>query len=78
MEAGCPICGLELETSMRCLWDCPSARDAWAVGPKKFHKSSTEGTDFRQVMEEMCNTCSEEELQFFTGLARKLWFRRNE
>jgi hypothetical protein len=29
-------------------------------------------------MEEMCNTCSEEELRFFTGLARKLWFHRNK
>ena len=48
------------------------------MGPKKFLKSSIEGTDFRQVMEEMCNTCSEDELRFFTSMARKLWFRRNE
>jgi hypothetical protein len=49
-----------------------------AVGLRKLQKSSLGGPTFWHVMEEMCKTCTEEELRFFTRLARNLWFRRND
>jgi hypothetical protein len=74
----CPICTLAEETCFHILWDCPSARDVWSGGLKKFQKSSSPGPTFRHVVEEMFQSCEETELSLFVGTARRIWFRRNE
>jgi hypothetical protein len=28
----CPICGLEEETAVHILWECPTAQDVWCMG----------------------------------------------
>jgi hypothetical protein len=35
----CPISGLEEETALHILWECPSARDAWGVGVQNSKKA---------------------------------------
>lgn len=77
-ENMCPICGLEEETSFHIFWDCPSARDIWGATLKKFQKSYLRGPTFLHVVEEMCQTCDKKELSLFVGLARRIWFRRND
>jgi hypothetical protein len=77
-ETMCPICNLAEETCFHILWDCPSARDVWSGSLKKFQKSSSIGPTFRHVAEEVFKTCDEMEISSFVGIARRIWFRRNE
>jgi hypothetical protein len=37
-DALCPICGREQETTLRILWTCISAMDAWSVGLRRLQK----------------------------------------
>ena len=77
-DALCPICGLEEETSLHILWDCPSARDVWRTSIKKIQKSSIRGSNFMNVVEESSKIYDEEELCSFIGTARRVWFHQNE
>lgn len=74
----CPICELEIETTFHILWECPSAMDEWGVSSTFFQKSSRNGPAFIHVTEKVFQKCEEEDIKLFVGLARKLWFRRNE
>jgi hypothetical protein len=56
------------------LWN----RDVWSGSLKKFQKSSCRGQTFKQLAAEMFQICEEEELCRFIGIARRIWFRRNE
>jgi hypothetical protein len=77
-DALCPICTLEEETCFHILWSCPSARDVWSGSIRRFHKSSLNGPTFRSVVEEMLQSCDEDEFRLFVEIARRVWFRRNE
>jgi ribonuclease HI len=74
----CPLCGLVTETSFHVLWDCSSARDVWSMCERKIQKSHFDGPNFMEVVEGIFKKCEEEEINLFVGLARKIWFRRNE
>jgi hypothetical protein len=74
----CPLCGLVTETSFHVLWDCSSVRDVWSMCERKIQKSHFAGPDFMEVVEGIFNKCEEEEINLFVGLARKIWFRKNE
>jgi hypothetical protein len=60
------------------LWDCPSARDVRSGSLKKFQKSSSWGPTFRQAVIEVIQGCDDEAISLFVGIARRIWFRRNE
>ncbi|XP_059431505.1 uncharacterized protein LOC132165008 [Corylus avellana] len=74
----CPVCGLEVETGFHILWQCASAMDVWAMGHKIFQKSYFAGPEFLQVVTSLFESCSQEVLCQFVGLARRIWLRRNE
>jgi ribonuclease HI len=78
MDSKCFFCELEVETCSHILWQCPSARDVWSMGPPKIQKSTITGPDFMQIVESIFDDCSEEETVQFMGLARHIWLRRNE
>jgi hypothetical protein len=77
-DSSCPLCGRESETAFHILWHCPSARDVWCVGNKRFQKCSFGGPDFMQVVEGLWRRCEEEEFCSFVGIARRIWLRRND
>jgi hypothetical protein len=77
-DPSCPMCGLEVETPIHLLWNCPSAMDVWGASCKKLMKSTLKGPRFINVVEEVLQNGNEEETKLFVGLARKLWLRRNE
>jgi hypothetical protein len=60
------------------LWQCLSARDVWSMGNKKLQNSATIGLCFPEVIENLFDKCSQEDMVQFAGLARRIWFRRNE
>jgi hypothetical protein len=47
------------------------------VGPKKLQKSSGDGLEFLQVVEDVFTTCSLEDIAQFAGVARRIWLRCN-
>jgi hypothetical protein len=78
MDSSCHLCGRESETAFHILWHCPSARDVWCVGNKRFQKCSFGGPDFMQVVEGLWCRCEEEEFCSFVGIARWIWLRWND
>jgi hypothetical protein len=54
------------------------ARNVWGVSGRKLQKSSLCGPTFFHMMEGIFKCCKEEEIKLFVGLARKVWFQRNE
>jgi ribonuclease HI len=77
-DASCPICRMEEETAIHILWQCPSAKDVWSMGPKAMQKSTDEGRHFKGVVEAAMVKYSLEDMAFFAGVARRIWLRRNE
>jgi ribonuclease HI len=77
-DSTCPLCGLEDETVLHVMWQCPSAADVWSMGCRKLQKWSFEGRVFLQLAEKVFNNCETEEIQLFVGTARLLWLRRND
>jgi ribonuclease HI len=73
----CIFCMSECETVKHILWDCPSASDVWGVCGRKVQKSSGEGSTFIEVLENMIERGTIEDLEFHAVIARKIWFRRN-
>lgn len=73
-----PICGLEEETTLHILWECPSARDVWCVGSTKLQKSPSIGMSFLEIVDVIFKNCTTGEILHFAGIARLLWLRRNE
>jgi hypothetical protein len=78
MDSLCPFCEQDMETCFHILWQCPSARDVWSMGPIKIQKSFFSSPDFMQIVEGIFGACTEEEMVQFVGLARRIWLRRNE
>jgi ribonuclease HI len=76
-DPSCPICGLEAETIIHILWQCPSAQDVWSEGCIKVQKSSCSDLDFLQVAERILEKCDMEEFQNFVIVTRRIWLRRN-
>ena len=78
MDPTCPLCGREVGSGFPILWQCPSAMSVWSKGCPKIQKSSFVGPDFMQVVEGVFSKCSNEEVEQFVGIIRRIWMRRNE
>jgi ribonuclease HI len=77
-DSRCPICGLEAETTLHILWQCPSAMGVWSEGGRKIQKRAVECQSFLHVVEGVFQECDSEDIRIFVGVARRLWLRRNE
>jgi hypothetical protein len=77
-EPLCPICGLEPETTLHILWECQSSRDVWSLGSRVLQKSAIYGENFKEVIENLLQRCSQEDMIQVAGLTRRIWLRRNE
>jgi ribonuclease HI len=76
-EAMCIFCKQEVESTRHVLWDCLVAMDVWGGCDRKFQKAQFQGTDFRDVWEDLILRCNGDELAFSAILARNIWQRRN-
>ncbi|XP_042964700.1 uncharacterized protein LOC122298922 [Carya illinoinensis] len=77
-DSACPICLHPTETIEHTLWDCPSARDVWALSNRKFQKASTPSPSFAEKLESLEVTKETKELLLFAITTWNLWKRRNE
>jgi hypothetical protein len=73
----CPMCNLEIETTVHALWSCPSAQDVWADYSSRIQKSSCDTKEFMGIMQWLMDKCTDEEIQMVTLVARQIWHRRN-
>lgn len=75
--ATCPICGQEEETAMHVVWQCPAARDVWAVSFKAAQKWPSAEEDFLLLWDKFMDRLTDEELEFAAVLTCLIWLRRN-
>jgi hypothetical protein len=68
----CIICGMEVESRLHILWQCPSAMDVWCVGCPKFQKSPSVSYDFLEVVEGLFDKCTREEMKLFCSIVRRI------
>jgi hypothetical protein len=76
-DSDCPICGLEAETTLHILWQCPSAMDVWSEGGRRIPKRKAESQSFLHVVEGIFKEGDSDVIQLLVGVARHLWLRRN-
>jgi ribonuclease HI len=63
---------------MHILWQCQSSRDVWSLGNRAVQKSAICGGSFKEVLENLFQKCSQDDMEQVAGLARRIWLRRNE
>jgi ribonuclease HI len=78
MDPLCMFCGMEVESGLHILWQCPSTMDVRSGGCPKFQKCSSAGHDFLEVVEGLFDKCTKEEMELFCSTVRCIWMRRNE
>uniref|UniRef100_A0A2N9FCX4 Reverse transcriptase zinc-binding domain-containing protein n=1 Tax=Fagus sylvatica TaxID=28930 RepID=A0A2N9FCX4_FAGSY len=49
-EANCPVCSQQEETTLHALWQCPLARNTWALVQGRVQKLPNQGGDFSIFM----------------------------
>ena len=71
----CLICERGVESPIHILWKCPSAMDVWSVSYKFFQKSTMDGLDFINLLDDVMLRGNVEEVHLFAGITRMLWIR---
>ena len=64
-EDKCSVCTIESESSIHALWDCATAQDIWAGSVRKLQKFKHGQSDLLQLMEELLERLSLEEMELF-------------
>ena len=61
----CPICLRESENTIHVLWECAAVQDIWAGSYQKLQKRSSRVVDVMQLMEDLIDRLTKEELELF-------------
>jgi hypothetical protein len=77
-EPSCPICGLEVETTLHILWECISACDVWGASEWRFQEFSLNAGNFLQLAEMFVNEGEGNIFEIFAYTAKQIWTTRNE
>ncbi|XP_040988934.1 uncharacterized protein LOC121236549 [Juglans microcarpa x Juglans regia] len=72
-----PICRLEPESVMHALWACFVVKDVWFVYSRRLQKMKVGFKSFKEVVEHVIATLSEEDVELFACIAYHVWRRRN-
>lgn len=76
-DASCELCQQATETVVHVLWECGVAQDIWAGCRGILQKRVCDQVDFFQLMEDMRDRLSREELELFWGQCWLIWNQRN-
>ena len=76
-EEKCSVCTLEPESTIHALWDCAAAQDIWAGSACKLQNFKHGQLDLLQLMDELLERLSLEELELFWTQAWLIWNQRN-
>ena len=73
----CPICLQEDETTLHTLWQCPMARNTWALIPGRMQKLPNHGGDFSLFMQKIFSDFSKEAVEDWAVITWAIWNARN-
>lgn len=74
----CSLYGQYDETTGHILWECPFARNTWALVRGKIHKSSSEAPCFYLLARQMLDRLPKKEMEVWAMTAWSLWTARNK
>lgn len=73
----CELCCQQAETVSHLLWECPFARNVWAMFKGRTQKCSNEANDFFLLFKQMQIKLSQLELERWAVTAWSIWNARN-
>ncbi|KAL0010776.1 hypothetical protein SO802_005884 [Lithocarpus litseifolius] len=73
----CELCIRRDESSLHVMWECSVAQDVWAGSIRKLQKGTCEARETRQLVEEMIQKLTLEELELFFVQAWLIWSQWN-
>ena len=72
------MCCQQRETVCHILWDCPLARNVWALVRGKIQKSNAHASDFFPLTRSMLESLPIEEMELWAVLSWAIWNARNK
>ncbi|XP_075640643.1 uncharacterized protein LOC142612431 [Castanea sativa] len=73
----CSICCQQSETTCHILWECPLARNVWALVRGKLQKSNSATVNFLMLARQMMERLDKKELEVWSITAWSIWNARN-
>ena len=77
VEPRCAIYHQPRETVCHTLWECPLARNVWALVKGKIQKSVDHASDFLELTRSMLERLPKEEMERWSVIAWAIWNARN-
>ena len=74
----CEFCTQHIETTCHVLWECPFARNVWALAGRRIQKCSNSASDFFELFRSMTTRLNQQELELWTVIVWALWNARNK
>ena len=69
----CRLCQQKTETTGHVLWECPLARNVWALVKGKIQKCSNEACDFFLLFGFMVQSLDQRDLELWATVAWAIW-----
>ena len=78
MDTHYELCFQQLEFAGHLLWECPFARNVWALCLAKIQKCANEATDFFLLFQVLAKRISKPELEKWATISWGIWNARNK
>ena len=74
----CTICGQHDETTVHILWECPLAKNVWALVRGKLQKCNANALNFYVLFRHLVDRLNRKELETWAMISWALWNARNK
>jgi hypothetical protein len=73
----CPMCGMEGDSTVHAIWNCPTAQAVWNECPARIHKCTVMEGGFLALFGSLSFRLEKEEIKLLVMVAQRIWFCRN-
>ena len=77
LDPACAICNQHDETVAHALWECPMARNVWAMVAGKLQKRNSVAEDFYSLVRELMAVLTSNEVEVWAIVSWAIWNARN-